>query len=232
LGSASSSTRIAILEIFKFSGAISFSAKNESALCYRFANSPAVLDLDYISIVLGHQFLAKSGDVLGSMLLTYFSYFLAFAFIVAIAYLVSRLRKLQADLRAIELELERCQLTLEISEDVGRFGSWHVDARTKVVQWSDYIFDMHERRHSRGHPPLENAIHYYHPDDRPMVQAAVMGALEEGSDFEFRARILTDNGNQTPVLARGTCQFGGDGEVLGIFGCFVDLSSPEERKFG
>lgn len=166
------------------------------------------------------------------MILGYFSYFLAFAFIVAIVYLVFRLRKLQTDLRTAELELERCQLTLEISEDVGRFGSWHLDARTNVIKWSDYIFDMHERRHSLGHPPLEKAVRYYHPEDRPMVQVAVTRALEEGADFEFRARIVTDNGNEVPVLARGTCQIAGNGEVLGIFGCFVDLSTPEERKFG
>jgi hypothetical protein len=91
---------------------------------------------------------------------------------------------------------------------------------------------MHERRHSFGHPPLENAIHYYHPDDRRMVQTAVERALEEGADFEFRARILTESANEIPVLARGTCQIAGDGEVLGVFGCIVDLSTPEERKFG
>ena len=165
------------------------------------------------------------------MLLGYLFYFLAFVLIVAIAYLVFRLRKLQVDFRTVETELERCQLTLEISEDVGRFGSWHLDARTNAVKWSDYVFDMHERRHSLGHPLLENAIHYYHPDDRPMVQAAVSSALNEGADFEFRARIITENGNELPVLVRGTCQIGGDGEVLSIFGCFVDLSTPEERKF-
>jgi len=164
------------------------------------------------------------------MFLDYFSYFLALTFIAAIAYLVLRLGKTKADLRTAQLELDRCQLTLEISEDVGRFGSWHLDARTKIVKWSDYIFDMHERRHSLGHPPLENAIRYYHPDDRPMVETAVARALKEGADFEFRARIVTENGNELPVLARGTCQIGGDGEVLGIFGCFVDLSTPEERS--
>jgi|GEM_PF-1045823 len=164
------------------------------------------------------------------MLLTYFSYFLAFFLILAIVYLLFRLRKLRNDLQAVQMELDRCQLTLEISEDVGRFGSWHLDARTNNLKWSDYIFDMHERRHSLGHPLLENAIHYYHPNDRPMVQEAIARALDEGADFEFRARILTENGNDLPVLARGTCQIGGDGEVLGIFGCFVDLSFPEERK--
>lgn len=164
------------------------------------------------------------------ILLGYFSYLFAFVLILVIAYLVFRLRKLRMKLRAVQSELNRCQLTLEISETIGRFGSWHLDTKTNIVKSSDYIFDMLERRHSFGHPPLENVIHYYHPDDRPMVQAAVAGALDEGADFEFRARILTETGNELPVLTRGTCQIGGDGEVLGIFGCFVDLSTPEERK--
>lgn len=166
------------------------------------------------------------------MIFDYSSYVLAFALIAALAYLVYRLRKLQTDLDDAQQALERCQLTLEISEDVGRFGSWHLDARTNFLKWSDYVFDMHERRHCLGHPPLERAIRYYHAEDRPLVETAVKRALEEGADFEFRARILTDTSKEIPVLARGTCQIAGDGEVLGIFGCFVDLSTPEERQFG
>ena len=65
-----------------------------------------------------------------------------------------------------------------------------------------------------------------------MVRTAVMRALKEGEDFEFRARILTENNKEVPVLARGTCQIGGEGDVLGIFGCFVDLSKPEDRNSG
>ena len=178
---------------------------------------------------MGLQIPAENGDVSVVMFSDIFSYVLAFVFFAASGFLAFRVRKLQSELRNARLALDRCQLTLEISEDVGRFGSWHLDARTNVVKWSDYVFDMHERRHSLGHPALENAVHYYHPDDRDMVQTAVNRALEE---FEFRARILTENDNELPVLARGTCQIGGDGDVLGIFGCFVDLSEPEDRKFG
>jgi hypothetical protein len=165
-----------------------------------------------------------------SMLWNYLFYLFLLLFIGATVYLVSRLRKMQIRLHDSELELDRCRLTLEISEDVGRFGSWHLDARTNIVKWSDYVYDMHERRHSLGSPSLENAILYYHRDDRPMVETAVTKALVEGADFEFRARIITENKNELPVLARGTCQIGGDGDVLGIFGCFVDLSTPEDRK--
>ncbi|WP_417613475.1 PAS domain-containing protein [Parasphingorhabdus sp.] len=166
------------------------------------------------------------------MVSSYLSYILAFVLLVVTLYLILRLQAVRSDLQAARRELDRCQLTLELSEDVGRFGSWHVDAKTNLVEWSDYVFDMHERCHSRGQPVLENAIQYYHPEDRPMVQDAVSRALDEGMDFEFRARILTENGNELPVLSRGTCQFNGNGDVLGIFGCFVDLSTPEERRFG
>lgn len=160
------------------------------------------------------------------MLSVYFPYVLAFALISLFSCLIYLFRKL----RTVRLELERCRLTLELSEDVGRFGSWHLNVATNVVKWSDYIFDMHERRHSLGNPPLENAIHYYHPDDRSMVQSAVQRALGEGEDFEFRARIITEQGNELPVLSRGTCQIGKDGSVLGIFGCFVDLSTADDRR--
>ena len=165
------------------------------------------------------------------MFLTYVFYVLVFVLGATAAYLVFRLRVLQQALDLSRDELQRCQLTLEISEDVGRFGSWYLNANSKILKWSDYIFDIHERRQSRGQPKLESAVAYYHPDDRSRVQAAVWRALNEGSDFELRARILTDNGNELPVLARGTCQIGGDGQVLGIFGCMVDLSTPDERRF-
>jgi len=161
-----------------------------------------------------------------------FSFLAILVFVLASGYFAFRVGKLQSQLREMRLELERCQLTLEISEDVGRFGSWHLDARTRAVKWSDYVFDMHERRHSLGHPPINKAVEYYHPEDRVMVQTAVTRALEEGEDFEFRARILTENNKEVPVLARGTCQIGGEGDVLGIFGCFVDLSKPEDRISG
>lgn len=164
------------------------------------------------------------------MLVVYFPYVVAFALLVAIIYLVFGSQKLKSNLQASRQALDQCRLMLEISEDVGRFGSWHLNVTTNVVKWSDYIFDLHERRHCLGDPLLENAIRYYHPTDRPLVQSAVKLALEEGEDFEFRARIITEKGNEVPVLSRGTCQIGRDGTVLGIFGCFVDLSMPEDRK--
>lgn len=149
--------------------------------------------------------------------------------LIALIVLVLRLRRIQAALLKSRRELARLKLTLELSEGVGRFGSWHVDTAAETVKWSDYIFDMHARPHSKGEPTLDEAIAYYHPDDIAIVQNAVARALSEGEDFEYRARIITERGNELPVMARGTCQFDQNGNIVGVFGCFVDLSQQTNR---
>ena len=122
-------------------------------------------------------------------------------------------------------EIDRLELTLELSEDVGRFGHWHFDQGSDFVRWSDHVFEIHRRPMILGYPSLAEAIDYYHPSDKATVESAVAHALESGADFEFSARVVALDGTEAPVLARGTCRFSSDGTVLGIFGCIFDLTS-------
>lgn len=159
--------------------------------------------------------------------MTLIYYLLCVAILLAailIGYLSARIKRLQDAQLRLQQELQLNQINMELSEDLGRFGTWQLDAITRTVQWSDYIFHMHGRARSRGAPTLEEALGYYHVEDQPHVTAAVERALDEGEDFEFLARIVTDMGNELPVACRGTCQFDRNGKVLGVFGCFVDMS--------
>lgn len=162
-----------------------------------------------------------------SIYIFYITVLIAF---IAVALLAASLKRSNEKSKLINRELERLKMVLELSEDVGRFGTWHLNSETETVNWSSYVFDMHHRPHSNGDPALEDAINYYHVDDRKMVENAVRHAVNEGEDFEFRARIITEMGREVPVLARGTCQFDRHGRVIGVFGCFVDLSAPHERS--
>ncbi len=142
---------------------------------------------------------------------------------------IAKLKTVKDKSEILGRELERLKMLLELSEDVGRFGTWHLNSDTRMVNWSSHVFEMHQRPHMNGDPTLEDAIGYYHVDDRPAVANAVNHALGEGEDFEFRARIITETGKELPVLARGTCQFDRSGTIIGVFGCFVDLSTPHDR---
>lgn len=151
------------------------------------------------------------------------------AMLIALAVVIIAIVKLKTSndkSEILERELERLKMVLELSEDVGRFGTWHLKIETRTVSWSSHVFEMHHRPHTDGDPALEDAIGYYHPDDRSAVASAVNHALDQGEDFEFRARIITETGKEVPVLARGTCQFDRSGTVIGVFGCILDLSAP------
>lgn len=126
------------------------------------------------------------------------------------------------------LAVERLQNSLDLAETVGRVGTWTLDRKTETVEWSDQVFWIHERPFHRGMPTLEEALGYYHPDDRQLVADHVERALANGEDFEFRARLITDQGRTRQVLSRSMCQFDRNGEVIGAFGSFIDVSTIED----
>jgi hypothetical protein len=159
----------------------------------------------------------------------YIIYVTVMVALIAVAIVAAMLRSSRGKSTILHSEVQRLKMILELSEDVGRFGTWHLNIETMTVDWSSYVFDMHQRPHSNGNPTLGDAINYYHLDDRQMVDDAVRHAVDEGEDFEFRARIITEIGTQLPVLSRGTCQFDQRGRVVGVFGCFVDISVFEGR---
>ncbi|MBL0925315.1 MAG: PAS domain-containing protein [Sphingomonadaceae bacterium] len=152
----------------------------------------------------------------------------ALASLLAVYFYV-RADRMRRDLESRDRQIERLRLTLDLSEDVGRFGYWQLDTGADHVIWSDFVFAVHGRPKSAGYPGLAEAIAYYHPEDRQMVEDAVSHALHGGEDFEFSARILAESDQEVLVLSRGTCQFGRNGEILGIFGCLVDLTKQTQR---
>ena len=155
----------------------------------------------------------------------YLPYLITFSAVAAAAFFWFRDRISRASVLQGKSEIGRLELTLELSEHIGRFGHWHFEQGSAFVRWSDHVFEMHRRPLISGYPSLQEAINYYHPDDKAPVEAAVALALETGEDFEFSARVVALDGTETPVLARGTCRFSPDGTVLGIFGCIFDLTS-------
>lgn len=158
--------------------------------------------------------------------MTSFSYapYLVGAVAIAVSVLLYlNLRKANAALAAAQSEASRLKVLAELSEEVGRFGTWHLDSVADKLTWSDNLIDMVHRPHPKGSPTFEEAFGYMHPEQRQFGMDLVTHALNEGEDFEFRAFFITETGEDLLVLARGTCQFDRNGKVIGAFGCVVDL---------
>lgn len=143
-------------------------------------------------------------------------------------------RVLSAARDVTEAEEERALLRrrlaqLELAEQVGRTGSWFVDAENQL-HWSDEVFRIHGRDPAEGEPSLEQGVDFYHPEDRPMVVRCVQEAMEGKRPFEFELRLVRADGEVRFVQSIGRPELDADGEVVGLFGVFRDLTDDERRR--
>lgn len=139
--------------------------------------------------------------------------------------LLRRLRMAQRANLALRKDWNQVTLSLDLALGVGRMGNWQFERAETSVVWSDEVFAIHGRDRRRGQPGLQEAIRYYHPDDRLKVADAVQRSLDHGEDFDFRARISADTGEMRDVLVRGTCRYDRDGTTVGVLGFIIDLGA-------
>lgn len=137
--------------------------------------------------------------------------------------LLRRLRLVQNMNLGLQQERNSISLSLDLAQVVGRMGSWQYARTETSAFWSDEVFTIHERDIQRGQPLVQEAICYFHPDDRVRVSDAVQRSLDHGEDFDFRARIVTDLGKHKEVLVRSTCRYDRSGTTLGVIGFIIDL---------
>lgn len=118
-------------------------------------------------------------------------------------------------------QLQRVSNSLYLAEKMGGIGSWILNVRNQTIQWSDQVFVIHKRDPSCGEPGLEDGIGYYHPADRAKVQAMIERAIEHGLSFEFKARLIAEDGSIKPVISRGICQIDDAGKLERVYGVFI-----------
>lgn len=163
------------------------------------------------------------------ILIDHLAWMCALVATLAALVLLRRLRLAERERHALSLDNNRIALSLDLALSVGRIGNWQFERSETSLIWSDEVFAIHHRDRRRGQPALHEAICYYHPDDRLKVRDAVQRSLDQGEDFDFHARIVTDLGEMRDVLVRGTCRYGRDGTTIGVLGFIIDLGPATDQ---
>ncbi|MEG3082080.1 PAS domain S-box protein [Sphingomonas sp. PB2P12] len=136
---------------------------------------------------------------------------------------VGRRRQAELDRSRSTAELQETNRLLTMAEAMGRVGHWRVDCASQSVFWSDVVCEIHGQ--PAGHAPaFATALAVYHPDDRADVELKVSDALENGTPYEFHARLLRPDRQVRHVIARGRAEQGPDGAVIGLFGVIQDVT--------
>jgi len=135
---------------------------------------------------------------------------------------VTERRRMEEDLRATVQAMETAQSLLNAAGRIARLGHWELALDGSPPRWSDITYAIHEV--SPGTPvSLEEAINFFHPEDRQMVRDSATRSAESGVEFEFEARIITAKGRLTWIHSRGEAVRDEAGRVVALRGVFQDV---------
>ena len=121
--------------------------------------------------------------------------------------------------RTADLTEER--MALAEAQRVAGLGSWEWDIIADEVSWSEELYRLYGLDPAGFEASYEGFVARVHPEDRPMVEAAVAAAYTTGKPFDFEHRLVWPDGtvrwvhgsgqvvtdaSGTPVRMRGTAQ--------------------------
>jgi two-component system CheB/CheR fusion protein len=112
---------------------------------------------------------------------------------------------------------------LMLLQDHAQIGNWSLDLENKSITWSEEVFRIHGMTIEDGMPNYEDAIAFYHPDDRKMVEQHIDTVAREGGQFQFNVRLNATNGDVKEVEAFGLARADRSGKITKIIGLFREV---------
>lgn len=110
--------------------------------------------------------------------------------------------------------------------EIAQVGGWELDLVKNTLIWTKEVYRIHELD-SSSPPRLEDAINYYAPEARPVLQAAIEAAIQEGTAWDLELPFITARGNHRWVRALGGATLV-NGKAIRLNGAFQDIT--EKKK--
>lgn len=126
------------------------------------------------------------------------------------------------DKLSTERELRESQALLDRTGRVAGVGGWSLDLHDLRLVWSDQTCRIHDLAPGH-HPTLEEAISYYKPEARPVIEAAVQRAIRHGEPWSLELPLVTASGRAVWVLSQGQVDWQ-DGVPVRLVGACQDVT--------
>ena len=132
-----------------------------------------------------------------------------------------------SDQKEREQELQRSRDHLLRTEEMADVGGWELDVETSELRWTNGTRRIHEVSDDYD-PTLEEALSFFHPEDRKTVEQAVRQCREDGVSFDIEVRIVTAEGRERWIQARGE-RVEEDGSQI-LRGTVQDITDSKENE--
>lgn len=124
--------------------------------------------------------------------------------------------------------LRKSQLLLDRTGRIAGVGGWEVNLNTHKIYWTDETCRIHGV--APGYQPtLDEAINFYAPEGRPIIQAAVENALQTGEGWDLELPFIQADGEPIWVRAVGSVEFDGD-KPSKFIGAFQNITEKVNQR--
>jgi PAS domain S-box-containing protein len=130
--------------------------------------------------------------------------------------------------RQAQVALEKSESLLSETQQLAKVGGWELDLDSQEVRWTEEVYRIHDVPLD-FEPNLENALSFYHPGDRPILEQAIADATETGTTWDLELRFITATGKSLWVRAIGRAERQ-DGIVTRLAGTFQDITERVEAE--
>jgi len=123
-----------------------------------------------------------------------------------------------------EETIRKNELLLTTSQEIAHIGSWEYNIITEKVEWTKEIYSI------RGIDPIKDKANYsifingIHPDDKAMVNAKLMEAINNTISFNIHYRIIKPDGEIRIVNDIGNTIVNAEGKNEIIRGTIQDVT--------
>jgi PAS domain S-box-containing protein len=124
-------------------------------------------------------------------------------------------------LRASEAFLDRTGQTAGV-------GGWRFDIPTQLIEWSAHMKRIHETALDYQ-PTLEEALSFFPPQSRAIIERAVRTASETGAGWDIEMPLVTARGRSIWVRTVGTTEYENDQPVR-LLGSMQDITVRKETE--
>lgn len=130
--------------------------------------------------------------------------------------------------KAQEEKLRKSEELLNRTGGLAQVGGWEFDIASGSIHWSEQTCRIHGM--NPGYQPkLAEAIEFYAPEARPVIEAVVAKAMADGTGWDLELPFIQRGGRRIWVRAVGHAEFEG-GQPVRLLGAFQDITQRVEQR--
>lgn len=151
---------------------------------------------------------------------------------------ITKLRQAETKVNEVNLallekieQLNVLSKSFEQAQEIAKLGHWILEMPSQKLVWSDEVYKIFGIAPQSFEPTYDAFIHYVHPNDRAELEREFQASIKEKRSYDFKHRIVDENGVEGFVHQRGFHYFDKTGELIRSVGTVNDITDQHRKDF-